>query len=123
MTEHFVNTQQEPRRLQTDEEVEFDCETKLEILLGFNLDLHWGCTCGEDGKLTFECEGFQSTTRSRCFGGASQCSGGTSRSIDFEQRSLYDCTKERSTIKSRCSGRASQSTIGCEHKSLYYTKD
>jgi hypothetical protein len=60
MTEHFVNIHQEPRRLQTDEEVEFDSETKLEILLGFNSDLNWGCKCGEDGKLAFECEELQS---------------------------------------------------------------
>jgi hypothetical protein len=61
ITEHFINIHQDPRRLQTDDEVEsFDCETKLEILLGFNSDLNWGCACGDDGNLTVECEDFQS---------------------------------------------------------------
>jgi hypothetical protein len=60
ITEHLIAIQEDSRRLQTDDEVEFDCETKLEILLGFSSDLDWGCACGDDGNLTDECEDFQS---------------------------------------------------------------
>jgi hypothetical protein len=62
VTESYTTIHQQHRNLQMEEdpEPEFDCETALEILLGFNSDLNLGCTCGEDGKLTYECELLQS---------------------------------------------------------------
>jgi hypothetical protein len=60
VTESYTTIHQQHRNLQTDEELDFDCETALEILLDFNSDLNLGCTCGEDGKLTYECEQLQS---------------------------------------------------------------
>lgn len=59
-TENSINIHQHPRKLQTEEELEFDCETALKFLLGPNSDPNLACTCDENGELTSECKQFQS---------------------------------------------------------------
>jgi hypothetical protein len=41
--ENSINVHQQPRNVHTEKELEFDCETALEILLGFNPDPASSC--------------------------------------------------------------------------------